>query len=194
MARRLRFGFREHRLHLCQGLCLGKSRHRGCQRFGPSITHRQAVLNDIGEDIQVINGTAYIASDFAFRILDVSNPASVSQLWQYEIATGYPTSVFVDGNTAYLTTYSTGLLIFDVTNPASPTLLGNYAPSSKIWDVFVKDEVDIWSMIMRWRYWMSAIQPSPGRWVITTCHIREKACLSRVTGSSYLLITQAYSS
>ncbi len=96
----------------------------------------------VGADINSIfvsGNTAYLAtsdSSAELRILDVSNPASITSLATYN-ATGTEAglSIYGVGTTIYLGRASAGdneFLIFDVSTPSSPQLLGSASIGGKV--------------------------------------------------------------
>jgi hypothetical protein len=97
----------------------------------PSWLHHDRRLGEYmtpgsAHDVQVIGSMAYVAADYAgLQILDVSNPAAITQLGSYET----PDSAYdvqVIGSTAYVADYYSGLQVLDVSNPAAITKLGSY--------------------------------------------------------------------
>lgn len=93
-----------------------------------------------GTGLYVLGTTAYMsAGTGGLYIIDVSNPASPTLLGSYNAYPGSAEGVYVLGGTAYLTIRSlypyyinapeswTGLLVIDVSNPATPILLGSYS-------------------------------------------------------------------
>jgi len=90
-------------------------------------------------DVYVSGTTAYVAADSYLHIIDVTDPASPQVLANYETPGGVD-EVYVSGSTAYVvhgfywdskfSAYFGGRLhVIDVTNPASPQLLGSYTIS-----------------------------------------------------------------
>jgi hypothetical protein len=104
--------------------------------FDVALAQGSATLTPLGSfglgsvsigEIRVDAGKAYIAlgSD-GLGIYDVSNPASISLLGSLDIS-DYAGSLWVDGNTAYMTYTNegpSGLLMIDVSDPAAPIELG----------------------------------------------------------------------
>ncbi len=87
--------------------------------------------NDDYLGVYVVGTTAYIARNVAggqaeFVILNVSNPASITQVGILELGIR-PTEVWVSGNYAYLSTYSDTqeLMVIDISTPAAPSLVGS---------------------------------------------------------------------
>ena len=71
---------------------------------------------------------SYTGSDLA--IIDISNPAD--PIYMGQVTALHATTVFVQGNYAYVAgrgAGNNGLMIFDVANPAAPTLVGQTGPS-----------------------------------------------------------------
>jgi hypothetical protein len=84
------------------------------------------------------------ASDRGLQVFDVSNPASPGQVFACPPIHGASRDVVVSGGRAYVTEtrYSevapgwlSWLVIYDLQNPASPTLLGNYTGPGLFQDV-----------------------------------------------------------
>ncbi len=87
--------------------------------------------NDDYLGVYVVGTTAYIARNVAaaqneFVILDVSNPASITQVGSLDLGIR-PTEVWVSGNYAYLSTFSDTqeLMVINISTPATPTLAGS---------------------------------------------------------------------
>ncbi len=74
-------------------------------------------------DVDVAGDYAYVLDDSELHIIDVSNPASPFEVGSYEDPSGGFTHIAVAGNYAYVTAEWKGLLVFDVSNPAVPTLV-----------------------------------------------------------------------
>ena len=82
--------------------------------------------------VAVKGNTAYLAdSELGMRIYNISNTSGVTQLGLYNPAGAkYFTDVEVDGNVAYITDwYGHKLHLVNVSNPASPAKLGEFASS-----------------------------------------------------------------
>lgn len=79
--------------------------------------------------IQVVGNHAYVADRIAgLTVLDVANPANPVWLTTFDTP-GDAMNVHVAGEHAYVADGpGSGLLIFDVSNPHKPTLVGEYAP------------------------------------------------------------------
>lgn len=94
-------------------------------------------------NIAVAGSYAYVGLTNRVRIFDVSNPAAPVSAGSYAIA-GYSSTqdVFVQGNYAYVAVSLGGnghLLILNVTNPASPTLVKDFDSPGEARRVFVAD-------------------------------------------------------
>ncbi|RMF95354.1 MAG: hypothetical protein D6734_05670 [Candidatus Schekmanbacteria bacterium] len=74
----------------------------------------------------VISGTIAYLANGGLGIFDVSDQSSPAFLGQYYTG-GDTQEVFIEGNTAFIADFDKGLVIIDVTNPISPTLLSSYA-------------------------------------------------------------------
>ncbi|MGY5880864.1 MAG: hypothetical protein RTV31_11470 [Candidatus Thorarchaeota archaeon] len=88
-------------------------------------------------DVQIVDDIAYVADwNWGLLVLNVSDPASPDLLASKSI-TGACLHVYVEGNFVYATDHrseQTGLVIYDITNPANPILVGNYLPNYDIWN------------------------------------------------------------
>ena len=74
---------------------------------------------------------AYVADWYdGVRVIDVSNPASTSEIGYYDVPGHVAISVHLSGNLLYVALYSGGLRIVDVSNPALPVEIGVYTSSS----------------------------------------------------------------
>lgn len=82
--------------------------------------------NDVssGRNVAVVGNLAYLANG-ALLIYDVSDPTSPKKLgFVIPGPTGAAYDVAVKGNYAYMTSYSDGLRICDVSNPTNPFVVG----------------------------------------------------------------------
>ncbi len=85
------------------------------------------------QQVQVINGRAYIGANYKFMIVDVGNPAQAVEIGSCSLPDQYCKAIQVDGNRVYIANFSAGLLIIDISDPASPTIIGNYQPGNSIY-------------------------------------------------------------
>ncbi len=69
---------------------------------------------------------AYLADDGHLHIFDISNPASPFEAAVSNIP-GCPHAILIVGQRAYIANCTAGLLILDLSDPLSPTVLGTYA-------------------------------------------------------------------
>lgn len=89
----------------------------------------------VGWSIFYYNSKVYVgtknASGPEFHIIDVSNPASPTEVGSYEVGADV-NKIVVRNSTAYLATTKTSsqLLILDVSNPSSITKIGSYNSSA----------------------------------------------------------------
>lgn len=112
----------------------------------PSHTHactsvlvgRHDNSSDHLSDIHVSGNVAYLVENYpnsSIHLIDVSNPASPSLLSSH-VTPGFPISIHVSGDTAYVADYYT-LEIIDVSNPSSPVSIGFYPTGANTNDVCV---------------------------------------------------------
>lgn len=89
------------------------------------------------QEVFVSGNYAYCADGSAgLKIVNISNPASLSLAGEYESQTAY--GVFVSGTFAYVADgTSSGLKIINVSNPGNPTLAGSYTTPGGAYDVVV---------------------------------------------------------
>lgn len=79
--------------------------------------------NDSGAALQVAGGGTYSIPVFRAAVTNGSQPGLTNML--------DPNNIFISGNRAYVTSYSPGaLLIFDISNPLQPALLGQAVDDS----------------------------------------------------------------
>ncbi|MEZ6121774.1 MAG: hypothetical protein R3C49_01210 [Planctomycetaceae bacterium] len=86
----------------------------------------------------MIGGTAYVADYSGLRVLDVSDPANITELGFFDTP-GFALSVQVIGGTAYVADLASGLRVLDVGAPASITELGFFDTPGFAYDVQVID-------------------------------------------------------
>lgn len=89
--------------------------------------------------IDIWGDYAYIAEDEAFRIIDVSNKTSPTEVgsWTGIGTLGSLNSVAVDGNYAYLTDMDHTVRAFDISDPESPELVGQETVGGGPVDVYL---------------------------------------------------------
>ena len=87
-----------------------------------ALGHVAIGTNDSGAALQVAGGGTYLMP--VFRRALVNGSGGVTNMLD-------PNNIFISGNRAYVTSYSPGaLLIFDISNPLQPTLLGQAVDDS----------------------------------------------------------------
>lgn len=77
-----------------------------------------------GIAVAVSGRYAYLAGDNYFRIIDITNPASPTQLGSYYTGQSN-TGVAIEGGFAFLAANASGLMVFDISNPANPLPVGS---------------------------------------------------------------------
>ena len=104
-----------------------------------------------GEDVSI---TAQFDGWGYMRVLDVSDPGSITELGQFAtenvLADPPPPgdhtmhNVIVDGDCAYISWYADGMRVVDFSTPSSPTEIAHFVDSggSNFWGVFLHDHPD----------------------------------------------------
>jgi len=77
-------------------------------------------------NVYVSGSYAYVADSIGLRILNVADPANISEAGFYETAAD-ARDVIVEGHYAYLSTAVTGLVVLDISDPANPAKAGAYS-------------------------------------------------------------------
>jgi hypothetical protein len=73
--------------------------------------------------VAVSEGIAYLQAN-QLHVVDVRNPAEAIEIGGFD--TGWGASIVVDGRLVYLSSWSEGLIILDISDPAKPIKLGQY--------------------------------------------------------------------
>jgi hypothetical protein len=73
--------------------------------------------------VAVSEGIAYLQAN-QLHVVDVRNPAEAVEIGGFD--TGWGASIVVDGRTVYVSSWSEGLIILDISDPAKPIKLGQY--------------------------------------------------------------------
>jgi hypothetical protein len=73
--------------------------------------------------VAVVDGIAYLQAN-QLDVVDVRNPAEATEIGGFD--TGWGASIDVDNQTAYVASWSEGLIILDISDPAKPIKLGQY--------------------------------------------------------------------
>lgn len=96
-----------------------------------------AVLGTPGSafDLFVLGKHAYVADGPRFTVFDISNPSAPTLL--KSIGLNDARGVFVSGNYAYVADGSQGLQIIDISDPANPSVVGNYNTDGNAMGVWV---------------------------------------------------------
>lgn len=105
--------------------------------------------NLVSPGIRVIDATAYIAAGSKhFKILDVSDPADISLIGEYETDM-WAAKVDVSNGIAYITGWEKGILAIDVHDPYAPVKVGDYSmtPPLRAIDFRVRDNFGYLSYI-----------------------------------------------
>ncbi|PLX25034.1 hypothetical protein C0580_03410 [Candidatus Parcubacteria bacterium] len=91
-------------------------------------------VDDNATDIYLSGNYVYVATQDAskeLQIIEVTNPANLSPIGQYDLAGSLKgTDIFVRGTRAFISTQNNGsgaeFFIFDIADPSNPSLLGSY--------------------------------------------------------------------
>jgi hypothetical protein len=73
--------------------------------------------------VAVSEGIAYLQAN-QLHVVDVRNPAEAVEIGGFD--TGWGASIVVDERTVYVSSWSEGLIILDISDPAKPIKLGQY--------------------------------------------------------------------
>jgi hypothetical protein len=100
------------------------------------------------EDLDVANGIAYVADGFLLHVIDVRDPKSPKLLATYTkdlgLGKGEARCVAVAGELAFVGAEKLGLIVLNVSNPASPELVGTAREElRRPLDIAVKDRL-VW--------------------------------------------------
>jgi len=77
------------------------------------------------EDVTVFGNMAYVADNEYIRVLDVSNPASPSEIGKLDIQ-GSAYEVEIEGSVAYVANGNSGVAAVDISNPSSLSVIGEF--------------------------------------------------------------------
>jgi hypothetical protein len=90
--------------------------------------------------ISVVGNYAYVENGYGIAIFDIGNPFTPVKLGEVPLPypyNGYPYSIFVDGNYAYVAAVDHGLRIVNISNPVDPVEVGHYDISNWAMDIVV---------------------------------------------------------
>lgn len=92
------------------------------------------VVESIINDIHVVQNILYLIASYDFYILDISDPSNITELGKISLpeASLGLTRFHIEGNYAYLGSWSDGLYILDISNSTSPVLNGRFLETSYI--------------------------------------------------------------
>ncbi len=103
-----------------------------------NLPNRAGKVVSFGHYVFVADGMLLEPMHSALYAFDVSQPSSPVQIWQH-LAPDEPKSIFVEGNRAYLATYSTGIYVLDITAPSDIHELAHYDTPGHADGVYVED-------------------------------------------------------
>ena len=91
-------------------------------------------VDENARELYLSENNVYIATEednAELQIIDVTNPANLNQIGEYDLPGSLKgTSVYVLGNTAYISTQNNGggpeFFIFDISDPSDPVYIGDY--------------------------------------------------------------------
>ena len=94
-------------------------------------------------NVAVNDGFAHLTSHNYWSILDVSDPLNPIEIWTWEPPehSGNPCNAEIQGNIAYIGCGWAGLYTFDISDPASPELLGQFNTPDWIIDLAISGQV-----------------------------------------------------
>ena len=97
----------------------------------PGCGYSEFAFSDHPYIAVIENDRAYVAAGYlGLRVLDVSNPASLSETGTLAIP-GIATNLDLSGSRAYLAANDGGLRVVDVSNPSTPSEIGYYVDSDR---------------------------------------------------------------
>ena len=93
------------------------------------------------EDVFIDGAYAYIIDYSSFRIIDVSDQSQPSLVGECQVGSDDCSSVWVDGNYAYITAlgFGSALSIFDISDRTNPTIISSYGIYTPAYDVCVRN-------------------------------------------------------
>ncbi len=95
----------------------------------PTVLAQIAIVGGSAHSVAVSGHFAYVGANTALWIYDVSDPSNPAQVGQVNL-TYNVNGVAVSGNFAYLANDLDGLRIYNVANPAKPTIVAHVVPPS----------------------------------------------------------------
>ena len=111
-------------------------------------TDRQVIFTKLGSyptgmsafEVTVIDDIAFVTDDYTgFFIINVSDPSNPTLINHTIISQSY--SLFIDNNHAYIGTFSSGMIVFDITNLTNPIELGSFDDGGSSTDIQIVDDL-----------------------------------------------------
>jgi len=93
----------------------------GLGAFGKETTASSGELIDVA--IAVNGNYAYIAMDYCFQVVDISDPFHSQTVGILNGMPKFARQVAVDGNYAYVLSFTPGITVVDISDPTSPTIV-----------------------------------------------------------------------
>ena len=90
-------------------------------------------------DLYIINNSLYVIASYDFYILDISNPDTIIQVGKLKLpdASLGLTRFHVQGDYAYIGSWSDGLYVVNIADPTNPVISGRFLETSYV--VFAED-------------------------------------------------------
>ncbi len=95
---------------------------------------------NIAYSIDISGQFVYLADDEKIQVIDISDPESPFNFSSHDIPYFlWPKGIRINGNYAYLKVHFNGLVVLDISNPATIYEVGSYFPESRINSVSFKE-------------------------------------------------------
>lgn len=122
--------------------------------------------NGVTYNITLNGDYAYLVGTYGLEIVNISTPGNPRLTGYYYTLGGETGGVAVSGTYAYVTDYQNGLVVFDISNPASPKKIGGYDTIGYAYDVTV---VGSYAYLADYYYGMEVFNISnPANPILTT--------------------------
>ena len=94
-----------------------------------SPTVQGTFATDIADDVEVVGSYAFLIDAYGLKVINVSNPSSPTLTGSLDL---YGRRIVVEGNYAYITTSTDGLLVVDVSIRSNPRLVHTVETTSRL--------------------------------------------------------------
>ena len=124
-----------------------------------SAVELSGVAVDAANDIEIAGDYAYVACGHdntynqfiaGLAVVDITDPAAPVLINKY-LTIDRARGLYIDGNRLYLATAYEGIMVFDISEPTAPTVLGTFGQLTHPYDIVVRDTLGFTNLTNEFR-------------------------------------------